>query len=790
MVSHISRFYMAGGQSTAASQIQRATHVISPDTHFGEYAACVKAGVRVVTSRWVERSAAVGWQYVERYFSAAAQDIFSGMVIAATQMPVADKETLLASVMALGGQWREKLRPDVTHFILMKDEGSKYEFVKKHPEYGITPILPHWFKETLNLLRCVPQDPYAFPDPPVLQGQVVRSKGKEPANDGKLEPLAVPSAETHNGSAYELPKPKTPFLQGYVLAINTQLRYSLSDGAIAQLTQRLAEAGAEVLAPAEQHGGHAQHELPESLIVDWDRVDILLCQHRTGYEYSKASRLGKVIGTFVWLYQAFLTERIAPPTQRLLHYPVPVTPVPKMDRMVVSISHYTGASRDYLQRLVVAMGAQYTPRMTRATTHLVTAMAEGRKYAAAIQWNAEIVNHLWVERCYRRWRLLSVSHPEFTHFPGLPILNSMVGNTEVEVGRLANWVEPPQGEVLAETSDMELLNDSDLEADAAAAHDPELAKVAVRTDTGHIYEVPSQLGALQNGAGESGDELKSVSESADEAGSGEPQTESLGLGQTRHTSRAAAMTASRTLGEMMKAANIFETEMRKERLNKYRRGTGGRRTLTLADGEERNGHADTPRKSRVRHGGEANGEAGEYGGKRQKMAGASGSDERVRIMFTQVRPEPEEQDLIAEMGGEIVESATDATHLVCTRIKRTYKMLMALASGRVSIVGRSWMEDSLAQRRWIPVDFAKGGSDVAKYGIVDAAAEKHWGFQLSESIRLSRRRRLLQGVTVFVTPSVEPEYSILKPLIEIAGGDAVASLPKARLAALLKESYR
>ncbi|KAJ1865099.1 regulator of Ty1 Transposition [Coemansia sp. RSA 989] len=806
MVSHISRFYLPQtngtvAQNAATAPIRRATHVISPDTHFGEYAACIKAGVCVVTSQWVDRCFRVGWQYVERYFSPAAQDIFSGMVIAATHMPVSDKETLLASVMALGGQWREKLRPDVTHFILMKDEGSKYEFVKAHPEYGITPILPHWFKETLNLLRCIPQEPYVFPDPPVLHGQVTSFRGKMADESPISAALAVPSAETHNGAAYELPKPSAPFLQGYVLAISTQLRYSLSEGAISRLTQRLAEAGAEVLSVPEVTDKVTQHELPESLITDWNRVDILLCQHRSGYEYSKASRLGKVIGTFVWLYQAFLTGKITPPTQRLLHYPVPVTKVHRMDRLVITISHYTGPSRDYLQRLIIAMGAQYTPRMTRETTHLVTAMAEGRKYAAAIQWNIEVVNHLWVERCYQRWKLLSVSHPVFTHFPGLPVLNSMVGDTEIDVGRLASWVDPPQGEVLAETSDMELLNDSDLEVDYSRGAESNPSVIAVKTDTGHIYEVPPTVEQLQNGESESSDDIKSVAESADETGGAGQQPGSTGTGQARHTSRAAAMAASKTLNEMMKAANIFETEMRKERLNKYRKSGSGRRTLMLVDDEgmrasaiptaSQKGKAECSNKADNKRGGRSEGEAGysdmNSSNKRQKT-GNSGSD-RVGIMFTQVRPRAEEQEQILAMGGEIVESATHATHLVCTSIKRTYKMLMALASGHVMIVGRNWLEDSLQQKRWIPVDFAHE-SEAAKYTISDQVAEKHWGFRLCESMRLSHERRLLEGITVFVTPSVEPTFSILKPLIEIAGGEAVTSLPTARLQTLLKKSYR
>ncbi|KAI9501586.1 BRCT domain-containing protein, partial [Coemansia spiralis] len=221
MINHISRFYLPsinGKNGHAhADKICRATHVISPDTHFGEYSACVKACVSVVTSQWVEQCLSVGWRYVERYYSPDAKNIFSGMIVAATHMP--------------------------------------------------------------------------------------------------------------------------------------------------------------------------------------------------------ASRLGKIVGTFVWLYQICLTGKITPPTQHLLHYPLPVAPVPNMEGMVISISHYTGASREYLRRLIIAMGAKYTPKLTRNNTHLITARSDGRKYSAAIEWNIDVVNHFWIEVCYQRWKLLSVSHPVFTYFP-------------------------------------------------------------------------------------------------------------------------------------------------------------------------------------------------------------------------------------------------------------------------------------------------------------------------------------------------------------------------------------
>ncbi|KAJ2832440.1 regulator of Ty1 Transposition [Coemansia furcata] len=763
MVSHISRFYLPSTGPHSNGDVLRVTHVISPDTHFGEYQACVKAGVHVVTSQWVERSLMNGLQYVERYFSARTQDIFSGMVVAVTHMPTADKETLLASVMALGGQWREKMRADVTHLILMKDLGPKYEFAKQNPELGIRPLLPHWFKETLNLLHPVPLEPYLFPNPPMLEGKLTHDNDSN-ANNATL---AVPSADSHNGSAYELPKPSVAFMRGYTVAIDTQLLYSLSEGAFARLGQRLGEAGATFSKPRYGTAGRgpdsSNGNLPESVIADWDSVDILVCQHRSGYDYSKASRLGKIVGTFVWLYQAFLSERLSAPTQRLLHYPVPPVAVAGMERMVITISHYRGASREYLIRLITALGAQYTAKMSKENTHLVTASPEGRKYVAALQWNISVVNHFWIERCYQRWKLLTVSHPNFTYYPDLPVLNSMVGDTDISVDKLRAWVEAPQGGgSIAESSDMDVLGDSDLEPMRREGEGD-----SKREGGAHMDD-------------ESGEEMRSVVDSSDELSNGAQASEEapLVLGQRRHTSRAAAMAASKNLGVIMQAVNTFEEDMRKERLYKYRKSHNARRSLALGEGED---EEEQKQQEAVRH-------------KRARIdsigSGSGGGSRSVRIMFTSVRPSEQQQRQIVSMGGEVVFDATHATHLVCAEIKRTLKMLMALSSGRVDIVSLAWLEQSLAHRRWISMSPADGDPLAAKCSVVDRAAEKKWDFRLEESIQRARKRRLLEGVTVFLTPQSEPKLKVLRPLIEIAGGEAVDSLEESRLKKLISASVR
>ncbi|KAJ2782336.1 regulator of Ty1 Transposition [Coemansia interrupta] len=734
MASHIARFHLAGkrqGSSSNDASVLGATHVISPDTHFGEYAECMRAGVRVVTGDWVLRSIMAGWQYVERYFSPSTRKLFSGMIVSVTHMPPGDKETLLASVMALGGQWRERMCADVTHLIVMQAQGSKYEFVQRNKQLGIRAILPHWFKESLNLLRRVPQEPFLFPDPPML-----RSEDEQMALLSATQMVSPPDAESANGSAYDLPRPASACMKGYTVAISLELRNQLSDGAVARLTQRLNEAGAAVA----------------GAVDDWNTLDVLLCQHRSGYEYAKASRLGKIVGTLVWLYQVFISGTLTPPTRRLLHYPVPVVAVEGMDRAVISVSGYTGVARQFLRTLILAMGARYTPHLSRENTHLITASCSGRKYAAAVRGGIDVVNHLWIEQCFQRWRMLGVTHPNFTYYPTLPMLNAMVGSTEIDVRRLDYWVNKPAGASIAEWSDMDVLSDSDL----ALSNGMDIAGGSDNEDSNQLAE-------------EDDEDVRSISASVD----GGDDEENAAA--TRHTSRAAAMAASRSLGEMMRAANIFEKEMRRER--QYRSRT--RNTMQL--GADANVDAEDQSPQKQHRAGSDNPNAS----KRRK------TESRVRIMLTHVQLTPAEEDQIYAMGGEIVHNASAATHLVIgNTFKRTLKVLLALATGRTFIVQRPWLDDSLAAGVWIDVDYVTSSSPTKSYALEDKAAEKRWGFNLRETMKRAYSRQLFQGVMVVITPNTDPGFDMLRSLVETAGGRAVSELPQKRLQKLLQANDR
>ena len=50
-----------------------------------------------------------------------------------------------------------------------------------------------------------------------------------------------------------------------------------------------------------------------------------------------------------------------------------------------------------------------------------------------------MVNHIWLEECFRDWIIYSVADRRFNHFPGGPILRGLVGKTELIPETLSLW---------------------------------------------------------------------------------------------------------------------------------------------------------------------------------------------------------------------------------------------------------------------------------------------------------------------------------------------------------------
>jgi hypothetical protein len=110
----------------------------------------------------------------------------------------------------------------------------------------------------------------------------------------------------------------------------------------------------------------------------------------------QAIKTGKTVGTLMWFYYVLRVGRLTSPMDELLHYPVPRDGVtgfaglvsfetvkcfggvtethPRSTSQKIAITNYTGDSREYLKKLITAMGGTWTNDMARTeNTHLVAA---------------------------------------------------------------------------------------------------------------------------------------------------------------------------------------------------------------------------------------------------------------------------------------------------------------------------------------------------------------------------------------------------------------------------------
>ncbi|XP_006813087.1 mediator of DNA damage checkpoint protein 1-like, partial [Saccoglossus kowalevskii] len=116
---------------------------------------------------------------------------------------------------------------------------------------------------------------------------------------------------------------------------------------------------------------------------------------------------------------------------------------------------------------------------------------------------------------------------------------------------------------------------------------------------------------------------------------------------------------------------------------------------------------------------------------------------------------------VVSLGGELVDSVYECTHLVTDKVRRTVKFLCGLSRG-ILIVNSQWLESSRQAHRFL---------DATSYIVKDNSAEQQYGFQLSESREKALNGGVLQGYKIHVTSKVAPGPQQMKDIIKCAAGE-------------------
>ena len=113
-----------------------------------------------------------------------------------------------------------------------------------------------------------------------------------------------------------------------------------------------------------------------------------------------------------------------------------------------------------------------------------------------------------------------------------------------------------------------------------------------------------------------------------------------------------------------------------------------------------------------------------------------------------------------KLGGKVTENGQDCTHIVTPRIARTVKFLCGISVCKY-VVTPKWVEECGINGTFLPEK---------EFFLKDPAAERVFGMDIATSLSRASRKKLLEGICVHATPSVQPPYGSLGEIIECAGG--------------------
>ncbi|KAG0053450.1 hypothetical protein BGZ83_001055 [Gryganskiella cystojenkinii] len=409
------------------------THIITDDLDFPDYKHAKARGIHIVTPDWVYRSLSLNELLAPSRFSADPDHIFSGVVLTTTGLPQYDRQMIRDTVENFGGRYENGIVEGITHLIAIAASGDKYNYIMAHPELNVKIVLPGWFQYCVNIGHRLPETDYSFPDPPILDSSF---------DSAQLETENVHAPQLYANSV----KSVVQFLNGPYNPKESQFLKALYF-ILAEDLNIIPDLRTKFVEKIENVGGVV---LKGSSDYSRDLVDVVICRYRSGALYTQASMDGKTVGSADWLLHILQSGSLSSPKASLLHYPIPNGYIKGMTNLVITISNYTGPIREYIKRMILAVGATYKSTLSSQaapdpTTHIICGNASGEKYEKGIEWNVKVVNHLWIEESFQSWVMQSETRPRYTTFPPRGLLATVFGS-KLSPDVIEEWYLPGEEE--------------------------------------------------------------------------------------------------------------------------------------------------------------------------------------------------------------------------------------------------------------------------------------------------------------------------------------------------------
>ncbi|GAB7348540.1 hypothetical protein MBLNU459_g6934t1 [Dothideomycetes sp. NU459] len=761
------------------------SHIISEHVDFPDYYNALDNNKHVVKPSWVFQSWQKKRQAQTRQHSPDPALFFRNVIVSCGDLPEADKDAIIAGVLAMGGLYSSPLTKLVTHIVSLSMDDEKCKVVTEK-NLASKIVLPHWFDDCFKLGKCINEGPYTLPNPEILL-MVEPEKHIRVRESPDL--AGATSAVAGNPPSYQAQLSPSQTRKELVVFKDKKILFSKDLNVNEHLAKTL-----RLL--VKQAGG--------SLTQAVDECDVYIGHYRDGLDYQTASRANKSVANLAWFYSVINRNRWTNPLGRLLHYPVPRCGIPGFKNMRISLSNYSGEARLYLENLIKESGAEFTKTMKQDNTHLITAHKHSEKCDAAEEWNINICNHLWLEESYAQCEVQSLTAQRFTCFPSRTNLTEVVGQTPIDLDKVRKRYFPD-------------VKHGSRQPNGTASH-------PFRGAVKPAQVIPASSAAMASTAlqpqadgrnGESAEPMDVVHEEAEEDAPA-PHTvrkKRVGSDAAIRTPVAARQADEKenespptTGGRASKQAALNNIHKQKDDIALFQREMkrkggvmyGGRKASTEPDSAKK-----APAKGRKRTSEEIEAnddetsseedvQAGRGLGrpaKKAKPAREASADPPVKFhmmvsgddrWLKNAKKEAVDSAKLRKLGIVLTPNPAECTLLCAPRILRTRKFVAALACAP-EVVNIGYLDYALKHDTL---------QDTADYELADHLAEERFGFVLDDALDRAHenKRKLLHGWTIFCTDRIPGGFDTFEEIIKINGGVATPYrgrtglvLPKRRL---------
>ncbi|OQU98478.1 twin BRCT domain-containing protein [Cladophialophora immunda] len=684
------------------------THVISATSDFPDYNSCSDALIPVIKPTWVEHSLAKNRLLNPRQYSPDPRYFMSDVVACVGDLPQGDADAIAGGILAMGGLFSTKLTNQITHIVALSLDSDAVATVAKK-KLVLKVVLPHWVDDCLKLGRKIDEYPYQLPHPEILEPASDRAPTAKHNHqvDGAVHPDPVLFKQNPNPPR----KLQNVFKKKAIMLAN--------DLGISQYLR-------ETLAALITTGGGA---VTDSL----SKADMYICKYREGADYKAASREGKDVGNLSWLYFLIQTDQWTSPMRRMLHYPLAKNGLPGFPGLVISLSNYSGEARTYLENMIIATGAKCTKTLKQDNTHLITAHDHSEKCTAAKEWGVHIVNHLWLEESYARWKMQSITDRRYTHFPQRTNLSEVVGSTQLDRDVLEKRFFP----------------DDDTETTGVAKNGPthRVDKKAVDA------EQPSSVRRTKSEQATKSDLGRGMQKPHTPATPRFNAVEKENITPPTMNSRKSKEIAVSRLQAQAEDILLFTKESKRK---------GG-----VIYGGRRKSDPDRVQLGRKRPMDEVDDVdmLDEGDAKKSKREDAP----TIRLVVSgykrwvnKSKVEDHDKKHLRDLGILVTSDASKATHLAAPRIVRTVKFVTALAYAPL-VISTDFIDDCLVGDKLL---------DPEKYKLRDKESEKNIQLNLDNSRQRAQKNanKLLQGRCVYCMENIPRGFDVYKAIVEANGG--------------------